>query len=342
MEYGRAPVGADELMITAAMAERLDLAPGAVVSIDDSGPLTISGAAVQPFCHDCTGLIAARGSTATRGAEPAEGTYAVDLPAGVSGDALWPELAEHGIALTPREAYMYPERYQAAGGGVVTAESLRAAAMVALIVGLGLLEVVLLAGTAFAVGARRQTRELGLVAASGGTAHHVRRIVLAQGLVLGVLGAIIGVAAGFALAFAGRPLWEKLDGGDLVAWGFGPWEIAAAALVGVLSGLGAAVIPAIGAGRMRPVDALAERFRVTASSRRRTATAGILLLVVGGVLGLVGDRPLADDLAAYERALGRRRRTGEWAQPPSATGPIALVVGGATFLVAGSCSSARP
>ncbi len=51
----------------------------------------------------------------------------------------------------------------------------------ALAIGFGVLEIVLLAGTAFAVGARRQTRELGLVAAAGGTARDVRRIVLLQG-----------------------------------------------------------------------------------------------------------------------------------------------------------------
>ena len=42
-------------------------------------------------------------------------------------------------------------------------------AIVALIVAMALLEVVLLAGPAFAVGARRQARTLALMAASGGT-----------------------------------------------------------------------------------------------------------------------------------------------------------------------------
>ena len=68
-----------------------------------------------------------------------------------------------------------------------------------MIAGFGLLEVVLLAGTAFAVGARRQVRTLGLVAASGGDAKQVRNIVLAQGVVLGALGGIAGVALGIAV-----------------------------------------------------------------------------------------------------------------------------------------------
>src|SRR6202008_2822857 len=132
--------------------------------------------------------------------------YFGDLPEGADADAMWQPLAERGVALVPRAVYTDPERYR---GGTesspVSVDELRTVALVMLIAGLGLLEVVLLAGAAFAVGARRQMRELGLVAATGGSTRHVRRVVLAQGLVLGVAGAAIGVAVGFALAFAGEP-----------------------------------------------------------------------------------------------------------------------------------------
>src|SRR5690349_22180414 len=40
-----------------------------------------------------------------------------------------------------------------------------------------------------------------------------RTIVLAQGVVLGALGGIAGVALGSAVAVALRPLWEHLDDG---------------------------------------------------------------------------------------------------------------------------------
>ena len=217
----------------------------------------------------------------------------------------------------------------------VTVDSLRAFALVALIVAIGLLEVVLLAGTAFAVGARRQVRELGLVAANGGSPRDVRRIVLAQGLVLGALGAALGVAFGFAVAFAGRPLWERVADSEITSWSFGPAEIAIAALVGLLSGLAAAVVPALGAGRMRPVDALAGRFRATPRARRRGALAGAVLLVVGASCGLLGDRLLADEFATYVRELAQVQRTGGYAQLPSPNGPIALIVCGATLALVG-------
>ena len=149
----------------------------------------------------------------------------------------------------------------------------------------------------------------------------MRRIVLAQGLVLGVLGAVLGVAAGAALVVGARPLWEHFADGDITGWTFGPLEIAGAALIGLLSGLAAAVIPAIGAGRMRPVDALAERFRTTRWQRRRGVLLGGGLMAAGSLCGLAGDRLLAGDFAAYARALARVKETGALRGGADARGP---------------------
>jgi putative ABC transport system permease protein len=339
---GRPPERGDEVLISPALADRLGAGAGSTVTPADGPPLTVTGLAESAFCLSCEALVAAPGSAASRiagGTLPinlsGEGAadYLVDLPDDVSADALWPGLAEHGVALTPRDAYLHPDRYEQTGSPVTVAD-LQAAAVTTLIAGLGLLEVVLLAGAAFAVGARRQTRELGLVAASGGSSHHVRRIVLAQGLVLGALGAALGVVVGFLLAFAGAPLWERLEDGRVAGWHFGRWEIAGAALIGVVSGLAAAVVPALGAARMRPVDALAERFRTSRSARRRTAVAGAVLIAGGVLLALAGDRLLADDFAAYAAALEGPGQGGI-SPPPTPAGPVGLIVGGAALLVAG-------
>ncbi len=73
--------------------------------------------------------------------------------------------------------------------------------------GLALLEIVLLAGPAFAVSARRRQRQLALVAANGGTPAHVRRIVLADGVVLGAgRRGRRHRRSGIAGAFAGPPV----------------------------------------------------------------------------------------------------------------------------------------
>jgi putative ABC transport system permease protein len=332
---GRAPRGANEVLLSPALADRLGGAePGSTFTLRDGRVLTVTGLAREPFCLSCQRMVAAPGSPLVRDmGDPT--SYLVDLPAGASAESLWRRLAAHGVALTPRDAYLHPGRYRPPAGGGPSVQSLRAVALVAVIAGLGLLEVVLLAGTAFAVGARRQTRELGLVAAAGGTARHVRQIVLAQGLVLGAIGATAGLVAGGAVAIAARPLWELLADGEIFTWAFGPREIAAAALIGLLSGLAAAGVPAVGAGRMRPVDALAERFRPGRRAQRRTASLGLVLVAAGAGCGLLGSRMIAADFDAYTRKLAHVAETGTYLTTPSPTGPVALIVGGAALLVAG-------
>jgi putative ABC transport system permease protein len=330
----------DEVLVSPATAERLTVRPGMTITPRGGPVLTVVGLVREPSCLSCERVVAAPGSALAllakrdgplSGPDPSRlPTYLVDLPPGTSADALWPELAAHGVAMTPRDTYVHPP----SEGGPATTDNLRAAALASVIVGLGLLEIVLLAGCAFAVGARRQTRDLGLVAASGGSARDVRRIVLAQGLVLGAIGAVLGVVAGAALAGAARPLWEHFDNAEITSWAYGPFEIAGAALVGLLSGLAAAIIPAIGAGRMRPVDALAERFRTSRAGRRRSTGAGIGLLLAGLACGIAGDRLMAGDFAEYSRQLEQSAHTATYVPEPSGTGPIALIVGGATLLVA--------
>ena len=342
LEEGRVPTRPDEVLISPSLADSISAGIGSRVHPADGPPLTVTGIAEAPFCISCEQLVALPGSLGARLVEDEEPInlssdgveYLVDLPPGASAEALWPDLADQGVGMTPREAYLDPDRYGSGSTGP-DLQNLRDIAMAMLISGLGLLEVVLLAGAAFAVGARRQTRELGLVGASGGSARHVRRIVLAQGLVLGAFGAVLGIAFGALVAVAGRPLWEQLEDGRIVSWSFGPYEIAGAALIGLLSGLAAAVIPAVGAARMRPVDALAERFRTSRSARRRTATAGLVLATAGVLLALGGDRLLADDFAAYARELEASAGTGAYLTAPSPGGPMAMIVGGALLLVAG-------
>ncbi len=342
---GRAPRDG-ELIVSSALADRLDVEPGDVVQIVDGPRATVSGLAREPMCHSCEQVIVAPDTDLARRIEATGGytmlpvpgsAYLVDLPAGADAEALWPELAAQGVALVPRTAFSDPERYLGGGdgGGPVSIDTLRTAALVTLIAGLGILEVVLLAGAAFAVGARRQTRELGLVGAAGGSAGHVRRIVLAQGLVLGALGAALGVAFGLVAAVGGEPLWVSLDDADIPRWELRPLEIAGAALLGVLAGLAAALLPALGAGRMTPVDALAERVRRSRRARRRSGALGAALLAAGVLTGLAGQQLLADDFATYRVALERMQEGGTFASAPSPTGPVGLVLLGAVLAVAG-------
>ncbi|MBZ2198170.1 ABC transporter permease [Occultella gossypii] len=158
--------------------------------------------------------------------------------------------------------------------------------LIAAVAGIGLLEVVLLVGPAFAVGAKSSTRQLALVAASGGRPADLRRIVLSAGLVAGLGAAAVGVALGL---LGGAVFYLIQSRGDYPPPNLAlpSWELAAIGGVAVLLGLAAAWLPARTASRADVVAALAGR-RSEATPRRRVPWIGVGLTVVGLGLASVG------------------------------------------------------
>ncbi|RYC11494.1 ABC transporter permease [Nocardioides zhouii] len=153
-------------------------------------------------------------------------------------------------------------------------------AIVALIVVMALIEVVLLAGPAFAVGARRHARTLALIAASGGTPAQSRRVILGSGVVLGLVASGIGLVLGIVAGWALLPLVQRFNG----EW-FGPFELPwlyllAIVAFGLLSALLASAVPAWLASRQDVVAVLAGR-RGDRSPRASTPVVGLVLLGVG-------------------------------------------------------------
>ncbi|WP_297739908.1 FtsX-like permease family protein [uncultured Tessaracoccus sp.] len=161
---------------------------------------------------------------------------------------------------------------------------------VALVVG-GLL-VFFLVTPAIAISAEQSRRTLGLAGAVGATPRHLRRIVLSQGLVIGVFGAVLGCvlavasAAGFgALLGAMVPAEDSEQprfGAGVALANFPWWVLVAGACIAVLLGLIAAWGPARSVARLSVVDALRDRPSVRAERRRR----GRSLIVGPALLGI--------------------------------------------------------
>jgi putative ABC transport system permease protein len=146
-----------------------------------------------------------------------------------------------------------------------TGESVRASARDTTRIGAGVLgamlvlEVVLMAGPAFAVGARRRRHDLAIVSAGGGTRSQLVAIVVADGVVLGGLAAVLGAAlgiAGGAAWLAGLRQWSDRVPGSVTIRG---WEVAAIALLALVSGLLAALLPALSASRVDTAQVLRGR-----------------------------------------------------------------------------------
>ena len=152
---------------------------------------------------------------------------------------------------------------------------------------MALLEVVLLAGPAFAVSARRQRRELALIAAVGGRRADLRNVVLANAVVLGLAAGTIAAAAGVLVAAIGIPtLGRHLD---TIPGHFDirPLELSLLALVSLVTAVLAAIVPAIVAGRTDVLAALAGR-RGQVRARKRWPVLGVVVTALGVTVALGG------------------------------------------------------
>jgi putative ABC transport system permease protein len=163
-------------------------------------------------------------------------------------------------------------------------------AVVALVVVMALIEVVLLAGPSFAVGARRRARDLALVAAAGGTPAQARRVVLASALVLGGVGSLGGVVIGIGLAAALLPIVQSLTDQWLGPFDLPRLHVLGIAAFGMLSAFLAAVVPAHLASRQDVVAVLAGR-RGDRAPSSRSPVLGAVLLAAGVAGAILGSRP---------------------------------------------------
>jgi putative ABC transport system permease protein len=141
----------------------------------------------------------------------------------------------------------------------------------------------------FAVLLAQRTRELALLRCVGATARQVRRSVLGEAVLTGLVASAIGVGTGIGLAAVVSALAEGVDSpvplsGLTVSW----VAVLAGLAVGTLTTLGAALAPARGATRVAPLAAL----RPTDPAPLRSRS-GVLRLLLGLLLLLPGAALLA-------------------------------------------------
>lgn len=143
----------------------------------------------------------------------------------------------------------------------------------------------------FRVVVTQRTRELGLLRAIGSTGSQIRMMILLEALVIGILASTIGIALGYLLALAASGIVGAFAGDifgtltlplDGVLWSY---------VLGTVVTLISALVPAIHASRIAPMEAL-----------RESATSGKKPLkwrnVVGAALTVLGVAAVAVGLFA--------------------------------------------
>lgn len=105
-----------------------------------------------------------------------------------------------------------------------------------------------------AIGVIERTREIGMLRAVGSTRGQVRRIVLAEALILAALGTIFGILAGLYLGYMGVSAMRAF--GYPMIYIFPTTGVIIALAAGIIFGVLAAIIPARQASRLEIVQAL--------------------------------------------------------------------------------------
>ena len=184
----------------------------------------------------------------------------------------------------------------------------------------GMLLIGLVAVGGFTVLAQRRLRSLGMLGALGATDRNVRLVVLANGVVVGVVGTLVGAALGLVAWLAYRPRAEA-DAHHVIGAFQLPWAVIGPAMVlAVVATYLAASRPARSITRVPIVTALSGR---PAPPRQvhRSAVPGVFVLVV-----------------AVARVLVRRKSNGGGGTPRLILGFVTLIA--AVILLSPVCLTA--
>jgi putative ABC transport system permease protein len=142
----------------------------------------------------------------------------------------------------------------------------------------------------FAIIVAQRTREMALLRAVGARRRQVRRAVLAEAVVVGLLGSVLGFLAGLGLAVVLGTVLQLPPGGLAVL----PVSVAVALVTGLIVTVLSALVPAWRASRVPPLAALRD-VAVDTSGRSRVRFAaglGVVALGAAAVLaGAFGSRP---------------------------------------------------
>lgn len=285
---GRKPARAGEVLVNENVLDSGVRVGGTVSLYGEKSSLKVVGTAQDASYGGEQMLWAFPGSVTPLTPEPDD--YLVKVKGGVDW-AQVRQLNHLGVSVLSREVVAHPPAESDLPEQVTFNEydDQMWLATTILVITMALLEIILLAGPAFAVGARRMQRHLAQVAATGGTPGQVRRAVLSTAVVLGGVAAAVGLVGGIVLAAVAAPVLQHWSNSR-----FGPFDIVwtqvpGIAMLGWLSAVIAAFVPAWIASRQDVVRVLAGR-RGDRAPSKASPLIGLVLFAAGVGVAIHGTR----------------------------------------------------
>jgi len=354
LRFGTAPTQGTDVVLDAATASRLNAHPGSQVRLalpDGVRTFTVSGVAAPTGAEpaDLTAFLTDSQARAVSGHPGSVDVIGVIGQAGVSTkslahavDGLIPDPARDATGTFPR-VYTGADRGLVETPDVADAREL-ATALPSVFGGCTILIAALVIAGTVGLSVQQRHRDIALLRAIGATPRQVRRMVVRESAVLGVLAAATGVWAGFA------GVWWLRD--QFVSRGMTPdsftvhvsWlpplvATAATVLIAVV----AAWVASLRASRIHPTEALVE----SAVERRRGGWLRIplgLAALGGGVAEAIAAAHLrGDDAASLALGVVATLVTAVWLLAPWLNRLVAAIAGVAlrSFGVTGRLAAAN-
>lgn len=318
---GRSP-GAGEASIDRATADKRQLSIGSSVDLavideatgkQSSHRLTVTGireASSSPGAAGQTGVQLTAQTAATIGLSYQQTRFLANTAAGTTPDteAISAAIVKDFKALGWSDpsagdaASMVADTVAEASGGVeVLSWVLYGFALIALVV------TALVVSNTFSVILAQRIREMALLRTIGAKRSQLRRMVLGEAVVIGLMGSVAGVALGTLVVWAGAAITGAALGLSYVTFGFSPVPLLIGLLVGLAVTLLASLRPVRTAVAVAPLAALAPQDAPVASSRKGKTriTIGSILVVLGAAGLLLGAFfPVGKDQSQFLLAFG--------------------------------------
>jgi putative ABC transport system permease protein len=267
LRSGRYPTAAGEVALTDGAAQLLDARVGATVVLDGRRR-TVVGTVENP---------------SELGDE-----FALVPPAFADPPRSVILLARAGREREPLDPRLQ-ERVRAMRRG--NTEKSTAAVLALALGGVVLLLIGLVASAGFVVVAQRRQRQLGMLAAVGATDRHLRLVVLANGMLVGVASALVGAAAALLGWLVLAPRLEAGAGHRIATFDVPWWLVATGMALAVVTATAAAWWPARAMARIPITEALSGRPPRPRPTRRSGAVAAVLLAAGFVCLSVGFDNP---------------------------------------------------